>query len=180
MIVSVIVPCWILFAQQAQLPKNYPPGLYDESKVPHYTLPDPLIFANGDKVTDVKTWNQKRRPEILSLFEIHVYGRTMVHRPKEMIWEVVSENRRGTDSTGITKVVRIYFTGEKIGPKMDLIITLPAEGEKPAPIFLIPGWLRDPRIVLGRGYGVVTFNPWDIEPDRKDSAYIKSIRKVFA
>ncbi|NQT88592.1 acetylxylan esterase, partial [bacterium] len=38
---------------------------YDENKVPKYTLPDPLVLANGDKVTDAKTWAEKRRPEIL-------------------------------------------------------------------------------------------------------------------
>jgi hypothetical protein len=179
-IVSSIISCGNAFAQQTQPPKNSPPGLYDESKVPQYTLPDPLTLLSGEKVIDVKTWNEKRRWEILSLFETHVYGRTMVHRPTGMKWEVLSENRQATDSTGVTKTVRIYFTGEKAGPKMDMAITLPAQGAKPAPVFLVPGWIRDPQIVLRRGYGVVTFNPWEIEPDRKDSAYIKSIRKIFA
>lgn len=178
-IVSAIFPCWILFAQQPQLPANYPPGLYDEAKVPHYTLPDPLVLLNGEKVTDIKTWKEKRRPEILSLFETHVYGRTMVHRPKEMVWETLLGSRMATDSTTISKKVCVYFMGKKGGPKMELNITLPKNG-KPVPIFLVPGWVRDPQVVLSRGYGLVTFNPWDIEPDRKDSAYIKSIRKVFS
>jgi len=42
---------------------------YDEALVGNYTLPDPLVLANGKPVRDAKTWNEKRRPEIVHLFE---------------------------------------------------------------------------------------------------------------
>ena len=42
---------------------------YDESKIPAYTIPDPLTLADGAKVKDAKTWNQTRRPELMALFE---------------------------------------------------------------------------------------------------------------
>ena len=48
---------------------------YDESLVPKYELPDPLVLLSGKRVTDVKTWKRLRRPEILKLFQDHVYGR---------------------------------------------------------------------------------------------------------
>src|SRR5687767_5693999 len=48
---------------------------YDESKVPQYTLPDPLTLSSGERVTDIKTWSERRRPELLHLFETQVYGR---------------------------------------------------------------------------------------------------------
>ena len=38
---------------------------YDESKVPEYTLPDPLVLADGDLVKTAKVWEAKRRPEVL-------------------------------------------------------------------------------------------------------------------
>ena len=42
----------------------------DESKASPYTsLPDPLILKNGKKVTDAKTWRNKRRPEIADYFD---------------------------------------------------------------------------------------------------------------
>ena len=47
---------------------------YDESKVPDFTLADPLTLENGDKVADAETWKNKRRAEIVDLFETHVYG----------------------------------------------------------------------------------------------------------
>jgi hypothetical protein len=76
-----------LFPQAPQLPANYPNAQYDESKVPQCTLPDALVMLNGKKVTTAKDWTEKRRPELLQLFETYVYGRTMAARPKEMTWQ---------------------------------------------------------------------------------------------
>ena len=45
-----------------------PPGTnYEESKVPAYTLPDPLLNLDGTKVEDAAAWKE-RRSEILELF----------------------------------------------------------------------------------------------------------------
>ncbi|MEM1094129.1 MAG: acetylxylan esterase [Bacteroidota bacterium] len=48
---------------------------YDESRVPDYTLPDPLTFQDGRRVETAADW-PARRAEILRLFEQHVYGTT--------------------------------------------------------------------------------------------------------
>jgi len=47
---------------------------YDESKVPDYTLPDPLILEDGRIVQDSADWYSQRRPEIMKLFRQEVYG----------------------------------------------------------------------------------------------------------
>ena len=52
--------------------------IYDEAKVPPYALPDPLVMQDGTRIADAESWRAKRRPEILRLFEQHVFGR----RPK--------------------------------------------------------------------------------------------------
>jgi predicted small secreted protein len=46
---------------------------YDETLVPDYTLPDPLVTLAGEPVSDAETWRDVRRPEILALFEEHVF-----------------------------------------------------------------------------------------------------------
>src|SRR5262249_60892269 len=56
---------------------------YDEAKVPKYTLPDPLVMLDGTPGKDAKTWTEKRRPEILNVFEEHAYGRTPARRPRQ-------------------------------------------------------------------------------------------------
>ena len=47
-----------------------------EAKVPAYSLPDPLRFVDGTPVRDARDWTDRRRAEVLRLFETHVYGRS--------------------------------------------------------------------------------------------------------
>jgi hypothetical protein len=169
----------VLFAQAPELPPNYPKAQYEESKVPPYTLPDPLVLLNGKKVPNAKTWVKKRRPEVLKLFATYVYGRTMAGRPKEMTFEVVSTDTHALDNSAITKTVTLYFVGKKDGPKMDLHITLPAHAGKPVPIFLVPGDERSAPNLVAHGYGLANFLPGSLAADNKDG-YAKSIRAFFA
>jgi len=46
----------------------------DETKVPEYQLPSLLNMAAGDTVLDKNTWEQRRRPEIISFYKDSVYG----------------------------------------------------------------------------------------------------------
>jgi len=108
---------------------------YDESKVRPYTLPDPLVMTDGTRVTDARAWNQRRRPEILRLFEEHVYGRTPSVRLK-VRHEVISMDAKGLGGKAVRKEVTLHFTEKKDGPKMDLIIFLPAGAKQPVPVFI--------------------------------------------
>ena len=149
----IVFSCKGVFA--AVLPPGYPPGMYDEGNVPKFTLPDPLVMLNGDKVNDVDTWKQKRRPEILKLFATNVYGRTMIGRPEDMTWKVTAENRSDMNGIAITKKVTIYFTGKDDGPKMDVNIILPASAaQKPVPLVAIVEWAPQKQWLLDRGYGL--------------------------
>lgn len=47
---------------------------YDESKVGEYQLPELLVTKSGQTVSTPEQWENIRRPEILKLFEDHVYG----------------------------------------------------------------------------------------------------------
>jgi hypothetical protein len=42
---------------------------YNVSEVPAYAIPDPLIMTDDTQVKDKETWLNKRRPEIIDLFE---------------------------------------------------------------------------------------------------------------
>jgi hypothetical protein len=160
-----------LFAQQ--------PANYDEAMVPQYTLPELLVTLDEERVTNAKTWKEKRRPEILKLFRDHVYGNSKIGRPERMRWEITAADEHALNNTVSAKTVVIYFNGENEGPRMKLNILLPRTN-KPVPVFLMPGQVRDPERLIDRGYGIVTFNPKDIEIDKKDSAWQSSIRKYFS
>ncbi|MCA9434024.1 MAG: acetylxylan esterase, partial [Candidatus Omnitrophica bacterium] len=106
---------------------------YDESKVPEYTLPDPLVLSNSEKVTDAKTWKEVRRPEILNLFAEEVYGKTP-EAPDLLRYQVIETSDEALNGKAIRKQVRIFFTQDKADPKMDLLIYLPKGAEKPVPL----------------------------------------------
>jgi len=108
---------------------------YDESKVPQYTLPDPLVCSDGTKVTDADTWRQKRRPEILGLFEEHMFGRAP-GKPKLMTFVNTSVNKNALNGQATRKEVTVYFTGREQDPNMRILIYLPNQGPKPAPLFV--------------------------------------------
>jgi len=126
---------------------------YDESKVPNYTLPDPLVLSSGERVADAATWHQKRRPEILRLFEKHVYGRPP-GRPETMNFQVKSVVRDALGSKATRKQVTVRFTSDRSGPKMDILLYLPNAVKKPVPAFLALNFYgnhsihKDPGIAL--------------------------------
>jgi hypothetical protein len=47
---------------------------YDESKVPQFVVPDPLLTFKGKKVKNAKDWEKKRRPELLDFFTQNMFG----------------------------------------------------------------------------------------------------------
>jgi hypothetical protein len=108
---------------------------YDESKVPAYTLPDPLKTSDGLKVTDAETWRKIRRPEILQLFKTQVYGRSPAP-PEGMTFTVTGVDGQALDGAATRKEVTVYFSGNKDGPKMDILIYLPHGTPRPVPVFL--------------------------------------------
>jgi hypothetical protein len=132
-------------AKAQDVPRPIPPELssvvadipvnYDESKVGTYTLPDPLILLNGKPVHDIKTWNEKRRPEIIRLFEDNEYGRSP-GRPADMTFDVFDKGTPALNGKAIRKQITIYFTKDKNGPKMDLLEYLPAAAKKRVPLLL--------------------------------------------
>jgi len=108
---------------------------YDESKVPAYTLPDPLVCSDGAKVKDADTWRQKRRPEIFGLFEEQMYGKAP-GKPEFMTFMTTSVDRRALGGKATRKEVTVYFTGRKEDPSMTVLIYLPNQAAKPAPLFV--------------------------------------------
>jgi hypothetical protein len=140
------VPC-IVFSAVAQVqtapptPKPAPtvvagiPVNYDESKVGTYTLPDPLVLDNGKRVKDTKAWNNKRRPEIVSIFETQQYGKAP-GRPAGESFDVFDKGTPALNGKAVRKQVMIYLTGNHSGPAIQLLMYLPAAASKPVPMFL--------------------------------------------
>jgi len=172
------LPLCTTFFSCAESQQELPPGQYDESKVPKYSLPDPLVMMGGERVSDTSDWTQKRRPEILRLFEENVYGKAAVDRPEGMHWETTSVDSTALNNSAVKKKATIYFSRKKDWPKLEIEIVLPKTG-KAVPVFLASTWVPDAELVVRKGFGLATFDARDIEPDDKDNAYVKGIRKFF-
>jgi hypothetical protein len=111
------------------------PVNYDEARVGSYTLPDPLTLGDGKPVRDAQTWYKKRRPEIVRLFEENQFGRSP-GRPAGMSFDLFDKGTPALDGKAIRRQVTIHFSPDKKGPKMDLLLYLPADANKPVPLLL--------------------------------------------
>ena len=103
---------------------------YDERKIPPYTIPDPLTLESGERVTDSKTWVERRRPELMALFEDQVYGKTPAEYPEVRI-EQVSVDRKALGGKAIRKQVTLYFSPRIDGPQIHLLLYLPSNAKAP-------------------------------------------------
>lgn len=109
-------------------------AIYDEAKVPAYTLPDPLKMENGDPVTSAEEWRTKRRPELVRLFEEHVYGRAPA-APRDVAFKVLTQRDDALGGTAIQKQVEITLVKGDRPVSMTLLLYVPKSG-RPAPAFL--------------------------------------------
>ena len=106
---------------------------YDESKVPLYKLPDPLVFKNGSKVNDKELW-RIRRAEIMDLFEQEVYGISPEWKGKLTSAEISDDNKI-IDGKAVRKEIKITLTNQNKSHEMVLLLILP-KSTKPVPVFL--------------------------------------------
>lgn len=106
---------------------------YDESKVPEFTLPSPLTTLAGEAVATPEAWFRIRRPEIISLFEKEVYGRTPGDKLKSS-HRIRSQARDVFGGKGTVEEVTITFSRDSKKLAMELLLYLPKVNK--APIFL--------------------------------------------
>ena len=109
----------------AQTPR---PGVnYDEAKVGNDPLPDL-------KLTTAEDWTSKRRPEIMKLFEDHVFGKTPtdIGTPK---FEVTATETDALGGLATRKFVHISLPNRPAWPGMDVMLYTP-NAIKSAPCFV--------------------------------------------
>jgi len=127
------------------------PVNYDEAKVPDYELPDPLVMEDGTPVETPEQWYKHRRPELLRLFEEHVYGRTP-KRSLEIRAKMINECL-AFDGRALRREFDLSVPGKSDGP-IRLLIYSPTQVDGPAPAFLALNFMGnhsiqpDPQITL--------------------------------
>jgi hypothetical protein len=158
---GLIGPVTIVSVETVNTPASIVAGIpvnYDESRTGRYTLPDLLVLANGKRVRDAGAWMQKRRPEIVRLFEENQYGRCP-GRPAGMSFDLFDKGTPAFDGKAIRRQVTVNFSTDKNGPKMDLLVYIPAAARKPVPLLLNLGFsansdtVNDPGVKAGEIWG---------------------------
>ncbi|MFA7174791.1 MAG: acetylxylan esterase [Kiritimatiellia bacterium] len=197
----ILLPAVGALVAGGQIPKSK--YNHDESKVKPYTLPDPLVCFNGQKVNNVKEWREVRRPEILAAFETNVYGRTP-QLATDLKFITHEADGQAFNGLATRRQVEIRLFKDSDEPRIDLLIYIPKDAPKPVPAFLRlsygnQGISADPAIIasrntistngqhasswdlemlLKRGYAVVTFAGADVEIDRYGSGTIPQKRGI--
>lgn len=108
---------------------------YDESRVPEYVLPPILICSDGTEVKDIKTWEEKRRPEILDLFCRYVYG----YQPEidiSLEFDEFSRNEGKFDGKATMKQITINVLYKKKKYPLELLLFVPNNVVKPVGVFV--------------------------------------------
>ena len=120
-------------------------------------IPDPLTLADGSKVRDVKTWNEKRRPELMAIFEDQVYGKTPATEIPLRTGEVLTDPK-ALGGKAIRKQVTLYFTLENDGPQIHLLLYLPPRATGRVPVFVGLNFNGNQSVAKDRG--ILTNDIW--------------------
>ena len=164
---------------------------YNESAVPAYTLPDPLVMFDGRPVKTAADW-KARRAEILKTYQDDIYGRVPANAPK-VRWEVASTDPGARAGAILRRVVGTIGAAAD-APKINLNVYTPSGATGPVPVILLvnfgggpargagpgaaPGPGRgnaapgEPPVaaeILARGWAYATVGYADIQPDRANT-----------
>lgn len=118
------------------LNKKHSGFIYDEKDVPEYSLPELLVMENGKTVKNARKWKKRRRKEILDQFGESVYGFVPLGKTGDIQFNVYDNTKNALNGKAVRKQIRVYFTGERDGPFMDILIYLPYNSDHPVPLFL--------------------------------------------
>ena len=173
---------------------------YDEAKVGTYTLPDPLVFQNGQPVRTANQWVKQRRPEIIRLYESEIFGRVPERAPK-VTFTVAETDSNVLDGAAVRKHVVGHLGDNPGGPTVSVLLYLPAKAKGRVPVLLHltfsgndPGETNTstsapggrPRSsetgplanILARGYGYATVRYTEFEGD--DAAHALRLARMLA
>jgi hypothetical protein len=165
---------------------------FDESKVAPYTLPDPLVLKNGQRVTSAEAWWKARRPQIVADFDNEMYGHVPANVPK-VTWEVVRTRHETVDNVPVVTKDLVGHVDNSAYPlitvDIQLTLTTPEHASGPVPVMLEfgltsevqgtrrlrftdaqwaaymgpgPSWQS---LVLAKGWGYATLIPTSIQAD---------------
>lgn len=155
---------------------------YYEEKVPSFSLPDPLTASDGNRIKNVKQWENGRRTEILELFCTNVFGR-VPSTSYTTEFRIVNTDNNAMSGAATLKEVDVVIGSAGKSLVIHLILFTPNNAEKPVPAFLLINNRGQSNIdpsrkqksefwpaedVIARGYAIAAFNNSDVDADKFD------------
>ena len=166
---------------------------YDETTVPHFTLPALMKTNQGDKVKKISQWEKIRRPELLSLFEENVYGQTPGGFDS-IRYSLTNEKADAMNGKAHLKEVQITVWNKGHSVSFPIVLFIPNKRTDPAPVFLLINnrsksntdparvekstfWPAE--LVIDSGYAIASFHNADVAPDNKNSYQNGVLSQLF-
>ncbi len=166
---------------------------YDEAKVPHYTLPDVLKTSSGKTIRNEEKWERLRRPEVLRLFEDHIYGQ-MPTDYDSIRYALTEDDRPEMNGKAVLKQagVTVFRKGKSV--QINVVLFIPTQAKKPVPVFLLINnrgkentdptrtkksefWPAE--MVIDSGFAIAAFHVSDLAPDNKDTYMTGVLQKLY-
>jgi hypothetical protein len=170
------------------------PGIYREDRVPAYSLPDPLLCADGTRATTAAEWEAKRRPETLDLFAKYVYGRPPRGTKSSFLATLSDPKAMGGKATA-KWVLITAADGAGKSFTLNAAVLVPNGAAGPVPAFVLinhrPVTSADPtrqtkdgfwpaEEIVARGYAAAVFQATQVDADKKDpGARADGVRGVW-
>lgn len=117
--------------------QGVPCVIYDHAEP--VDLPELMRTFDGRTITDVKGWEEVRRPEILDFFIRNVYGVRPVERPADLRFEQMGPDEPVLDALAVRKRLRASFSGSRGAWSFTFQAFIPASvtAGKPVASFLL-------------------------------------------
>ncbi|RRB11904.1 acetylxylan esterase [Larkinella knui] len=166
-LVKFVILSGLLLPQSALFGQKFEPN-YDESKIPPYTLPDPLVTAAGKRITTARQWESERRPVLLKQFATQVYGVTPERRLATR-YEVTAVDSAALGGTAIRKQISVHWTDYPNLPSLDILLYVPKKTKRP-PVFVGLNYMGNHSITTEPGITLST--RW--LPNRSDGKVVNN------
>lgn len=156
-------------------------------------LPDPLVRADGTRISSAEEWQARRRAEVLELFRTQVYGRAPVVRPLRLSFDVHQEMPRAFDGRAWGKRATITYAGPGGEGRIGVRVYYPPD-RAPIGCFLLivnrtrriiddaetsPMEFWPAEAIVARGYATAAFHYSDVAADRAEDDFRSGAFGVF-
>lgn len=166
---------------------------YDESKVGAYSLPPLLIDENGKEIHTIDEWEQIRRPQILHLFEDHIYGQ-VPHSFDSICFKKTKEDKKALEGKATFKEIDITVSKRGQSVTIHTLMFVPNVKTQPVPAFLVINhrgvetmditrknkddfWPAEE--VVEAGYALIGFDVISVAPDDTATYSNEVLKKLY-